>query len=260
MRHDVGEVVAAARLQVDVVDLRRPARWPRRCGRGPARGGRSTLRSTPRAAARRLGLGPAPMSPAASSAARIRCAPRLSPRTTHAQPNPLTMSSASSGSCAALQASAASMLARSARAKERCSAWRLLRTPCVEDAAASANHAACAARARSVSPASAIASSANAADAVEQPVANGRRRVVVVDDDERTAREPTDHVDRRGCRHVERLEDELDRREGSAASERGQRPQTPLVVGEQQLVAPPDRRPECSAAFRLAGWSGRSTR
>ena len=37
-------------------------------------------------------------SPAASRAARIRCAPRLSPRTTHAQPNPLTMSSATSGS------------------------------------------------------------------------------------------------------------------------------------------------------------------
>ena len=80
----------------------------------------------------------------------------------------------------------------------------------------------------------------------------GSRRVVVVDDDERTAREPPDHVDRRGRRHVERFEDELDRREGSAAGERGERPQPALVVGEQQLVAPPDRRSQRSAAFRLA--------
>ena len=43
-------------------------------------------------------------SPAASSAARIRCAPRLSPSTTQAQPNPLTMASASSGSCSMLHA------------------------------------------------------------------------------------------------------------------------------------------------------------
>ena len=39
---------------------RRPARWRRRCGRGRARGDPSTLRSTPRAAGRWPGLGPAP--------------------------------------------------------------------------------------------------------------------------------------------------------------------------------------------------------
>ena len=88
-------------------------------------------------------------------------------------------------------------------------------------------------------------------DAVEQSVSHGQRRVVVVDDDERTAREPPDHVDCRGCRHVECFEDELDRRQGSTARERGQRPQPTLVVGEQQLVAPPDRRSERSAAFRF---------
>ena len=48
------------------------------------------------------------------------------------------------------------------------------------------------------------------ADAVEQPVPD--RRAVVVDDHQRAAREPADHVDRRRRRHVERLEDELDRR------------------------------------------------
>ena len=48
------------------------------------------------------------------------------------------------------------------------------------------------------------------ADAVEQPVANGHRRFFVVDDHQRTAGEPADHVDRGGCRHVERFEDGLD--------------------------------------------------
>ena len=48
------------------------------------------------------------------------------------------------------------------------------------------------------------------------------------------------------------VEDELDCRERRAARERRQRPQAPLVVGEQQLVAPSDRRLERSAAFRLA--------
>ena len=91
------------------------------------------------------------------------------------------------------------------------------------------------------------------ADAVEQPVA---RRAVVVDDHERAAREPPDHVDRRRRGHVERLEDELDRGQRRAAGERGQRPQAPLVVGEQQLVAPPDRRlaaPGGARGLRLVG-------
>ena len=52
VRHDVGEVVGAARLQVDVVDRVGQLGRRRRCARGRARGGPSTLRSTPRAAAR----------------------------------------------------------------------------------------------------------------------------------------------------------------------------------------------------------------
>ena len=88
-------------------------------------------------------------------------------------------------------------------------------------------------------------------DAVEQSVSHGQRRVLVVDADERTAREPPDHVDCRRSPVLRGFEDELDRRQGSAARERGQRPQPTLVVGEQQLVAPPDRRSERSAAFRF---------
>jgi hypothetical protein len=57
---------------------------------------------------------------------------------------------------------AASMFVRSVRAKARCSAWSPLRTPEVEDAAASANQAAWAAKARSDTPASVIASRAKA--------------------------------------------------------------------------------------------------
>ena len=66
------------------------------------------------------------------------------------------------GRASMLHANRGVELARSARAKARYSAWRLLRTPCVEDSAASANHAACAARAASVIPASVIASRAKA--------------------------------------------------------------------------------------------------
>ena len=142
---------------------RRPARWRRRCGRGRARGGRSTLRSTPRAGGRRPGLGLAAASPAASSAARIRCAPLLSPRTTQAQPNPLTMLEreqrvvrGAPGQGGVDVGALGPGERRGARPGDCCA------HPAVEDPAASANHAACAARARSASPASAIASSANA--------------------------------------------------------------------------------------------------
>ena len=72
------------------------------------------------------------------------------------------MRSASGGSLAALQASAASRFGRSRRAKARYSAWRLLRTPAVDAPAAAPYHAAWAARASPVAPASAIDSSAKA--------------------------------------------------------------------------------------------------
>ena len=85
------------------------------------------------------------------------------------------------------------------------------------------------------------------ADAVEQPVA-GR----LVHDHERAAREPAHDVDRRLRRHVERAEHRLGRRERRAAGEGGQRPEAALVVGEQQVVAPADRRPQRPAALGLA--------
>ena len=89
------------------------------------------------------------------------------------------------------------------------------------------------------------------ADAVEQPVA-AVGRGVVVDDQEGAAGQTADDVDRRRRRDTEGVEDELDRAERCPAGERGERPQAALVVGEQQVVAPADRRSERPTPFRLA--------
>ncbi len=191
-------------------------------------------------------------SPAASSAARIRCAPLLSPRTTQAQPNPLTRLSASSGSCddaprqrgvdvGALGPGEGEMLGLATAAHTLGGGSGRVGEPCGVRGEGALGQSGVGHRFER-----------ERADAVEQPVANGHRRTLVVDDHQRTAGEPADHVDRRGCRHVERFEDGLDRRQGCATGEGGQGPQAPLVVGEQQVVAPPDRRLECSAAFRSA--------
>ena len=139
--------------------------------------------------------------------------------------------------------------------------------PAVEEPAASANQAACAARARSASPASVMASSANARMLSSSRYRTGwpalarieqaRRRAVVIDDHQRSARQPADHVDRGGCRHVEGFEDELHRRQGCATCERGQRPQAALVVGEQQVVAPRRWSTAATGGVPVCGWSGR---
>ena len=103
MRLDVREVVAASRLEVDVID--RVGQLGGRVDVLPASSRRSVDASIHPASSRAPARSRAgAVSPAASSAARIRWAPRLSPRTTHAHPNPLTMSTARNGSCAALQA------------------------------------------------------------------------------------------------------------------------------------------------------------
>ena len=55
VRHDVREVVAASRPQLDVVERPRPVLRPRPRAHGPRRGARTTPRSTRRAAAHRHG-------------------------------------------------------------------------------------------------------------------------------------------------------------------------------------------------------------
>ena len=86
------------------------------------------------------------------------------------------------------------------------------------------------------------------ADAVEQPVAYGP----VGPDfgiDQRSVDESADDVEH-GCRgDAERTEDVFRGGERCAAGEARQGPQSTLVVGEQQLVAPPDRRGQRAAAF-----------
>ena len=142
------------------------------------------------------------------------------------------------------------MFARSVRAKRRCSAWSALRTPAVDPAAASAYQRACASSARSCLSRFGHRLQREGPDAVQQPVAGpavGTR--VVVEGDQRPGHQPVHHVDRRRGGHPERLEDELDRWQRRPAGERRQRPQPPLVVGEQQLVAPPDGRPQRPAAL-----------
>ena len=154
-------------------------------------------------------------SPAASSAARIRCAPLLSPSTTQAQPNPLTMLEREQRvvghapgqrgvDVGALGPGEREVLGLAAAAHTL--RWRLgprRRTR---------------RRARQCAvvgqPGVGHRFERERADAVEQPVANLRRRIVVVDDHQRPAGEPTDDVDRRGGRHVERVEDGLDRERG----------------------------------------------
>ena len=74
----------------------------------------------------------------------------------------------------------------------------------------------------------------------------------MIDDDERSAGETTDDVDRRRCRHTQRVEDVLDSGERCSAGEGGERPQAALVVGEEQVVAPADRGTERAPALRLA--------
>ena len=96
---------------------RRPARWLRRCGCGRGRDGRSTPRSTPRAGGHWLGPGAAPRRrprPGRSGSVARPCCRRGRPRPSRTRSR---CAAPAVGSCAAPQASAASMLARSVRAK-----------------------------------------------------------------------------------------------------------------------------------------------
>ena len=86
------------------------------------------------------------------------------------------------------------------------------------------------------------------ADAVEQPVAASR---VVVDDHERAAREPADHVDRRRRRHVERVEHGLDR--GRAARRRRTWPAPTGRAGRRGTAARSSTRSSPCSARRRSG-------
>ena len=258
VRDDVGEVVARSAPAGRRRRSRRPARPRRRRAGGPARGRPSTPRSTPRAAARRRGRAPGPRRP--RRRARPGCAARRGCRRARSTPSRTRWrsSSARSGSCAAHQASAASMLARSARAKARCSAWRALRTPAVDDAAAAANHAACASRRAVGQPGVRHRLERERADAVEQPVAGAAPSSSTITS-ERLASRPTTSI-AADARHVERLEHGLDGRQRRAAGER--RPAPTGRAGRRGTAARSSSRssPSAPGGAPACGWPGRSAR
>ncbi len=95
-------------------------------------------------------------------------------------------------------------------------------------------------------------------DAVEQPVPDRScLRCVFVDDDQGAGGEPADDVDRRGLRYIEGSEDGLDRGERGATSEGCERPQAPLVVREQEARSSTRSWSAVPAGVRVAGWWGR---
>ena len=134
-------------------------------------------------------------------------------------------------------------------------AWRLLRTPAVEASAVLGEP-------RGVRGERAIATvrpppsprgrtpgccraagsgpSPDSPDRVGGAAASRRRRR---SRSERLASRPTTSIAALG-RHVEGLQHELHRWQRRTACERGESPEAALVVGEQQVVAPPDRRPQ----------------
>ena len=123
MRHDVGEVVAAARLQVDVVDRV-----------GQVGGGGDVVAGELEATGRRFdprreqqGVGPVPGRGRVAGRIERGQDPLRASAVAEHDPGPAEpvdeAERDAAGRCTMLQANAASMLARSARAKARCSAW-----------------------------------------------------------------------------------------------------------------------------------------
>ena len=177
VRHDVGEVVGAARLQVGVVDR------VGELGRGgdvPAGGlevARRRLDPGGEQERGRPGRAAGAASPAASSAARSRCAPRLSPRTIHAQPNPLAMRERAQRVVRRAPGQrGVDVGALGPGEREVLGLPRAAHALRSTTAAASANHAACAARRALGQPGLGHRLERERADAVEQPVARRARR------------------------------------------------------------------------------------
>ena len=253
MRHDVGEVVRAACLQVDVVD-----RVGQLGGLGDVVAGELEAIGR-RLDPRREQEGVGPVSGRGRVAGGVECGqdPLRASAVAENDPGPTEpvddARARRSGSCSMLHVSAASMLARSARAKARCSAWSLLRTPWVDDAAAlgEPRRVGGEARARTARRRSSLRARTRGCcrAAGSGPCSTPPSSSTITS--ERLASRPTTSI-AAARRHVERLEDGLDGGEGCAAGEGGEGPQAPLVVGEEQLVAPADRRLERSAAFRSA--------
>ena len=94
-------------------------------------------------------------------------------------------------------------------------------------------------------------------NAVEQPVAGRATFDGELDGDQRAVGETTDDIGGRLRRHVERGQDVLEPGERRAIGEAAERPQTALIIREQQVVAPRDRRLE--GALPVGSTAGRVT-
>ena len=94
-------------------------------------------------------------------------------------------------------------------------------------------------------------------DAVEQPVTGRATFDGELDGDQRAVGETTDDIGRRLRRHVEGCQDVLDPGERSAVGEAAECPQSALIIGEQQVIAPRDRRLE--GALPVGSAAGRVT-
>jgi hypothetical protein len=81
-------------------------------------------------------------------------------------------------------------------------------------------------------------------DAVEQPVPGGATFDGELDRNQRSVGETTDDIDGRLRRHLERGQYVLDSGERRAIGEAAEGPQSALIIGEQQVIAPRDRRLE----------------
>ena len=144
------------------------------------------------------------------------------------------------------------MLARSARAKARCSACRPLRTPVGRRRGGVGEPGGVRGEGAVGQPGVGHRFERERPDAVEQPVADGvRRSSSSTMTSERLASRPTTSIAAAaGTSSASSTNSTAGER--CATGERGQRPEAPLVVGEQQLVAPPDRRLQRPAALRSA--------
>ena len=202
-------------------------------------------------------------SPAASIAVSRRCAPRLSPSTTHAHPYPVAMLERSrwvvlDGPCeggvdvGALIAHEGQVLglSRAAHALGRSAATRPRTT-------------ARGRRGRRLGlPSVSHRVEGERADAVEQPVSRARRRLI--DDHERAGGQPAEHIDRGRGRHTECGEHELGRRQcarhrrtSPAPTARAGRPGTTGRSSTRSSTAGPGGAPGGDSSDRSAPRSDR---
>ena len=236
---------ARRRQHALVAELRRRARaHPSRSCCGQRRRRRPRPRASRPAAAPRPALRRGAACPAAVSASRTRAAPAApSPSTTQVQPNPLAMRTPEQRV----------VLRRTRPARRRCWPARPGRAPGTSGCPAPRTVGRAPVgglgepggvrrppRRRRARPRAAGRARTRGCCRAAGSAPRRRRRRRRSTSERSTSRPTTSSADARG--HVERAEHVLGRGQRRAAGEARQRPQPALVVGEEQVVAPGDRR------------------